>query len=401
MRVCGIICEYDPFHSGHLIHINKTRDLLGPDTAVVCCMSGNYTQRGEPAILPKHLRAEAALRCGADLLIELPSAYSLLSAEGFAFSAVYLLSSLGVVTDISFGAETDDDDLLYEIASLLSEHETAQKTLLCLKSGISYAAAREKALYGKIKEKSLIISQPNNILAIEYIKALLKIKSDIVPHAVKRIGAPHDSKSLSCETVSASAIRDAVRRKDIDSVASFMPEQSLEILRKAMEKGLALTDQTVFERTLYTYLLRSSKDDFLNIPDVSEGLENRLYSSLHNNTSADIAALSARSKRYPLSRIKRIMLRAFLDLDSEYSSGSPPYCRILGFNEKGRSLLSLMRDGTKIPVITKAAHIKRLSEKAIKLFEAEANATDLYNAALPDHTVFPNGYDWSSMPVII
>ena len=401
MRVCGIICEYDPFHLGHMIHINKTKDLLGDDTAVVCCMSGNYTQRGEPALLPKHMRAEAALKCGADLVIELPSAYSLLSAEGFAFAGVYLLSALGVVTDLSFGAESDDIDTLFEIASLLSEHETAEKTLLCLKSGISYAAAREKALYGKIKEKSEYISQPNNILAIEYLKALLKLKSNIEPHAVKRVGAPHDSVSLSHEVLSASAIRDAVRRNDVSFVKDYMPEQSFEILSKAAESGQALIDRAIFERMLYSYLIRFSKESFLRFPDVSEGLQNRLYNSLHENTSSEIAAISARSKRYPLSRVKRIMLRAFLDLDSGYSEETPPYCRILGFDEKGRYLLSVIRDKATIPVITKPAHIKKISEKAVGLFKAESNASDLYFASLPDHTVFPNGYDWSSGPVII
>jgi predicted nucleotidyltransferase len=364
-------------------------------------MSGNYTQRGEPSLLPKMLRAEAALRCGADLIIEIPSAYSLLSAEGFAFAGVYILNSLGIITDLSFGAETDCIESLNEIASLLTEHETARETLLCMKSGISYAAAREKALYEKIKEKSGFISQPNNILAVEYLKAIKKLKSNIAPHAIKRFGASHDSGTYSNENISASAIRDSVRRNDLLTIKQFMPESSFDILLSALEKGQALNDNSIFERIAYSHLIKVSKESIKKFPDVSEGLENRIYNAIRSSPSVELAALNARSKRYPLSRIKRIMLRVFLELYSDYSISPPPYCRVLGFNDKGQYLLSMMRDTSKIPVITKTAHIHKLSEQAIRLFEAEAIATDLYNSALPDHADFPNGYDWRIRPVRI
>ncbi len=401
MKVCGIVCEYDPFHKGHAFHIEKTREELGEDAYFICCMSGNYTQRGEPALLPKHLRARAALLCGADLVIEIPSAYALLSAEGFAFAGVYLLLSTGVVTDLSFGAETDDLRALQHAASLLSEHALAQKTLLNLKTGISYAAARERALYGEIKANASVISSPNNILAIEYLKALLRLESSVHPHVIKRAGAPHDSPDITEETASASALRRLVRSGKAELASEYMPYSSFGILNEALNDGCAMYDLSIFDPLVFTQLLRYSPKDLLAFPDVSEGLEYRIVNAVRACSGAEAAALAAKTKRYPLTRIKRIILRSFLGLSSDLSALPPPYCRVLGFNDKGKELLSLMRDSSEIPVITKPAHVNKLSDRTKALFNAESLATDLYFSALPSGSKTAPGSEWRNMPVYI
>ena len=402
MKICGTVCEYNPFHNGHFFHIQKTRELLGKDTAVVCCMSGNYVQRGEPALLPKHLRAEAAVLGGADLVIELPSAYSLLSAEGFARSSVQIFDQLGIITDLTFGAEDADTAVLCEIAQLLQEHSIVQQTLAELKTGISYAAAREKALYHEICEKSEIVGKPNNILGIEYIKALYSLSSDIKPHAISRIGAGHDSTEGDNNTLSASAIREYVRSGEkaaFKALCAYMPETSYSLLRSALEDGLCLSDTHIFDRQVFAYLTRLSPEDYRLMPDVSEGLEHRIYNSVRSSCSLNQACTAAKTKRYALSRIRRIMLRAYLNISKELSLSPPPYCRVLAFNGLGRELLSMMRDTSEIPVITKTAHISNLSERAKTLFNIESMSTDLYNAALPAFSCFTPGYEWRVQPV--
>ena len=158
MRICGVVAEYNPFHLGHRLHLMRTREILGEDCRIVCCMSGNFTQRGEPALLPKEIRAEAAVKCGADLVVELPLAASLSSAEGFAQGAVETLSGLGLVTDLSFGAEDSDLEVLREITDALMQQDMVRDTIKEMSTGISYAAARERALYKKLREKAVILS---------------------------------------------------------------------------------------------------------------------------------------------------------------------------------------------------------------------------------------------------
>ena len=402
MKICGIVCEYNPFHNGHYLHIQKTRELLGDDTAVICCMSGNYVQRGEPALLPKHLRAETAVLSGADLVIELPSAYALLSAEGFARSSVYMFNALDIVTDISFGAENSDTELLCDIASLLREHSVVQQTLTELKTGISYAAAREKALYSAIREKSSVISHPNNILAIEYIKALHDLSSSIEPHAIRRIGASHDSTEQSDGTWSASAIRNTITENpnaNLDIIREYVPEASFDILKSAAKNGLCMSDRSSFERQSFAYLLRLTAQDYTNFPDVSEGLEHRIFNAVKSASCCQDILTAAKTRRYPLSRIRRILLRAYLGITDEMSLAPPPYCRVLAFNQTGQQLLSKLRESSNIPVITKTAHISNLPDRAKTLFNIESLSTDLYNAALPAHSSFRAGYEWRVQPV--
>lgn len=394
MQICGIVSEYNPFHNGHLWHIAETRRRLGEDAAIVCCMSGNWVQRGEAAILPKHIRASAALECGADLIIELPAAHALRSAEGFAQSAVGILASLGALTHLSFGAETGDIALLTEIAEILLEHRTVQETLVHLKSGISYAAARERALYARIKEKSEVISSPNNILAVEYIKALNLLGSSIVPIAVARKGAGHDSHAARGGTASASHIRALLAQGMAAQAAGFMPASVRDEMCAAQGKGLLLTCRSRLEAMVLAQLTRQTPETLAGLPDVSEGLEHRIYAAIRKQTSLAEIISAAKTRRYPEARIRRVLACAFLAITAQEAAQGPKYARVLGASDRGRKVLAAARKAAALPIIIKPAHAKRLDSTALEAFENEALRADLYHLTLPGWSEIPRGSDW-------
>ena len=239
MRICGVVSEYNPLHSGHVFHWKEIRRRLGADCAVVCCMSGDFVQRGEGALLPKHLRARAAVEAGADLVVENPAPYALQSAEGFAGGGVRILSGLGVLTHLSFGAEDADEGWLRETASILLEHDTVAATLVQLKTGVSYAAARERALFARMQERAALVQKPNNILAVEYCKAVLRqgLALELVP--VARQGAAHDG-APAADHASASWLRQQLRQGSADAALPYLPASSAAALTRALEEGTAL-----------------------------------------------------------------------------------------------------------------------------------------------------------------
>lgn len=331
--VSGIICELNPLHSGHKYLFDTVKQ--SENDAVVCCMSGNFVQRGEFAVFDKFTRARSALENGADLVIELPAAYSTLSAEGFCKAGVELLEATGIVDRLAFGAENDNIDELKEIADKLLDKATQRKITEEMKSGISFAAARSKVL------DTDLLDYPNNILAVEYLKA-----TKLPCLAVKRIGKGHDTDD---EEFSSSAIRSKLSGNEISS----MKNCEIAVLSKL--------------RTM-------TAQDFLNITDVSEGLENRIVEAVRNATTLDELYDLIKSKRYAHSRIRRIILRAYLGIYD--TPKEPPYIRILGFNAKGRELLSEMKKNASKPIITK---LSDCDERTLPFFEQECKFTDLYN----------------------
>lgn len=393
MRICGVVSEYNPFHNGHAYQIEQAKAQLGEDCAVVCCMSSDFVQRGGAAILPKHLRAKAAVLGGADVVLELPAPYALRSAEGFAQSAVDLLLGTGVLTDLSFGAEDADPELLKETAALLLEHQTVQDTLLHLKAGISYAAARERALYTRVKEKAEILRKPNNILAVEYCKALIRRGAAVNILPIERKGAGHDEGAQG-GYASASCIRSLLREEQMDEALSYLPETTVGILKEAMESGDTLLDQTRLENAMLSALARLTADDLAALPDANEGLDNRLLEAIRKGRTVEEICAQAKTKRYALSRIRRMIFCAYLGITREESTTPPPYARVLAFSDKGREVLKRARKQAVIPLITKPAHAFDLGGDARKVFEREALACDLYNLALPCWQIVRWGDDW-------
>lgn len=375
MNICGIVCEYNPFHNGHLFHIRETKR-RGAD-GIVCVMSGNFVQRGDFAIMQKHARAEAAVRCGADVVIELPLPWAVSSAERFAYSAISILHSLGVVSSVSFGAENDDIPRLLSLAQMLAGGELDDLILSEYSSGIPYAKAREQALRKVDPELANLIKTPNNILAIEYLKALTRLKSNITPMAISRIGAEHDGSAVSDGIASASYIRELIRHGE--DIAPLIPPASFDIYMRETENGNAPVFIESADASMLSVLKRFTPEDFTKFSDVSEGLEFRLVDAISKSRSLNEAAERAKTKRYAHSRIRRIFLNAFLGVESYHSEATPPYARILAFNDTGRDIIKRAKKTSQIPIITRPSSIKFESQKAKDLLALERRADDIYS----------------------
>lgn len=400
MRICGIVCEYNPFHTGHRAQIAAIRTLLGPDTAIVCCMSGNFVQRGEAALAPKHIRAESALRCGADLVLELPLPWALSSAEGFARAAVHILTSASVVTHLAFGAEDADLQRLQTLADTALEKSVIDATLDQLDSGIPYARARERALYARLRQEAELLRRPNNILAIEYLKALRQSGSPLTPLAFAREGAGHDDAPAG-GFASATWLRERLRAADWDGVRPYLPDSSYALLRQALQKGELMLSTERLDCALMPHLLRLTVEQLADLPGASEGLEHRLFEAIRRGRDFQSVWQAAKTKRYPASRLRRMLLCAYLGVTAADQAQPVPYIRVLGLSQTGRALLRTMAESAALPVITRPAQVKALDERARQLFEREALADDLYRFALPCWQQEQAGDTWRRQPIVL
>lgn len=338
MKVAGIIAEYNPFHKGHEYHIKETKNLTGA-THMVAVMSGDFVMRGEPAMTDKKTRAAAAVAGGVDLVLELPLSHALSSAEFFAYGGVYILDAIGCVDMLSFGSEEGELSELTKIAELMEYPETKEKIKEEMKSGISVFKAITNILPGFEN----ITDKPNNILGINYLKALNKLKSRIEAVTLERKGS-YNSDIPEGGFASAKAIRNMLERKE--DVSEWIPLNPLEYLK----------DEFVSEKNfdkIMTYALRmADKENLKKYADVSEGLENLIKkAAMENDTVSDIA-MAIKSKRYAYTRIKRIMYNILLDIPKNAREENPSFVRVLAFNEKGREILSKMRKTSSLPVIT-------------------------------------------------
>lgn len=376
-KVAGIVAEYNPFHRGHAYHIAETRRLLGADCAVVCVMSGDFVQRGDVAVFDKFARAEMAVRGGADLVLELPLRWSLSPAEAFAHGAVSLLESTGVVTHLSFGSECGEVNRL--LAAIDAQHTPAflEAFNLALASGVSYPRAQELAARSAAPEIAELLTQPNDTLALMYLQALWAIDSEIIPIAIPRVGAGHDAAGES-DYPSASWLRELLRAGE--RVSEWVPH-----LPEAKPVFLADLEIAILSR-----LRMLPKEAFAALPDCSEGLENVLCKAVHSAASLEEILAAAKSKRYPMSRLRRMLLCAALGVRRDVQS---PYLRVLEANERGRALLHTMRETATLPVITKPAAAREFEE-----FRLTADAHDLYVLAQPDKTP---GQDWRHTPAML
>ena len=315
-KVLGIIAEYNPFHNGHLFHLNESKKLTG-SSYTVAIMSGNFAQRGNTSIIDKWSKAKSAIECGVDLVVELPVLYSTSSAENFAEGAIKILDSLKVVDYLSFGAETADINLLNNIATVLNEEPKEYKSLLSeeLKKGLSYPKARENALMiylNDIKKYSNVLSSPNNILGIEYIKALKKYNSIIQPIAMPRHESGHNDLNYHGNIASSTAIRNITKNNGFDILRKLMPEPSYTNLIKNIKVGHVVPDLYVFEKEIIFNLRKMSIYDISQLPDVSEGLEFAIKNAANSCNSLVELLNIIKSKRYTQTRIQRILLYSLL-----------------------------------------------------------------------------------------
>lgn len=374
MKVLGVIVEYNPFHNGHLYHLNMAKELISPDVTIAV-MSGNYIQRGEPAIINKWARTKMALLNGVDIVFELPFVYACNSAEIFAYGAVKILSSLGV-NHLVFGTEEGHLDNLYRIAELLAYEDSFFKNKLkdFLKQGNSYPKARQLTIQSLFNYN--IDYSPNNILAIEYLKWIIRLKSRIRPSTIKRISSSYNSENIELDTniASATAIRKNIDKLDIIKI--LMPEPSYEILMEEFhQKRGPVTMDDVFRYLIYNYIIHG-KNYMDGVVDLNEGLENRFEKFIFKSANVDQLIKNVKSKRYTYTRLNRIIIHSLIHnkLSSKILLEINPYVRLLGFNKKGQLYLNKIKKD--IDIITKID--KNLLNKYDNLINMEIKASTFY-----------------------
>ncbi len=400
MSVIGIVAEYNPFHYGHLHHIAETKKLMGEDCPVVCVMSGDFIQRGEPAMYSKFARAEAAVTSGVDLVLELPVPWVLSSAEGFARGAVGLLGATGVVSHLSFGSECGSVSALETIAETLIDPLMGNdiRAELAADEGVSFAVARQRAVAGRLGELSCQLEMPNNILAIEYIKAIYNLGLDIKPVTVQRFGAGHDE--LSGEGFKSAAEIRTIAANGGD-VSAFLPESVYDVCLRENKLGRGPVVMNSLENAVLSRLRMLPDAAYAALPDVGEGLHNRIARSAREECTLDAVVAAAKSKRYALSRIRRIIMCAALGINADMAVDTPPYARVLAATSRGCALLREMADKSRIPVITKPADIRDCGEECRKLFELDSLARDFYVLGYPARSERRGGSDWRTSPKIV
>ena len=395
-KVLGIIAEYNPFHNGHLYHINESKKAVNADY-VVAIISGNFVQRGDTSLVDKWSKAEMAIKNGADLVIELPLLYSISSAENFAEGGIKMLNSFNSVDYISFGSELCDVNTLNEFADVLFHEPKEFVSVLNheLSKGFSYPKARENALLmylNDIRKYANILSSPNNILAIEYLKALKKYKSSIVPVSINRNKVDYNSTEIVDGFASATAIRKIAMTNDVWSLRQAMPKSSFDIMYDCLRSGKTVSSLSKFEKEIIYNLRKMSVSEIANLPDVSEGLEYSIKNAANSCNTIDELISIVKSKRYTTTRLRRILVYCLLGItkkDIQDSRKVIPYARVLGFNDKGKELLSgISHANPKLDIVTSVKRYMETSNNRIlkNMLAKDIFATDIYTL----------GYDYDS-----
>ena len=387
MRWFGVVCEYNPFHRGHAWHLAETRRRLGGEWGCVCVMSGHFVQRGEGALLPKESRAAMALAGGADLVLELPLPAALSSGDRFALGAVRVLSKLGGVEVLSFGSECGDTAALTRAAGALDSPAGKQALRRALAAGLSYPAACQQAVEQTAPGLGQLLAGPNDLLGLSYVRAIGQAGPGLTPLAIPRRGAGHDAADPRGGYASASAIRQRIRAGGIAAAHPFLPPAAAALLDGAVQTGQAPADEGRLGLVLLTALRLLPPAAFQALPFDSEGLGNRLYRAARECGGWEQLLTLAKSRRYPMSRVKRTAILAALGL-SRADEGllTPPYLRVLALNRRGRALL---RQQAAIPgglpqVVKPLAAWRTLTDPAARrLLELDARAADLYALSLP------------------
>ena len=387
-KVLGIVAEYNPFHNGHLYHLNKSKELTGANYTIAI-ISGNFTERGDTSLVDKWKKTKMALESGVDLVIELPVLYAISSAENFAEGAIKILNSLGIVDYISFGCESDNLENLDRIATVFNNEPKAFKKMLndALSLGLSYPSARQNALSNFLNISLDELALPNNILAIEYLKALKKFNSNIEPILIKRFESGYNDTSFSNNIASATAIRKLIKNKDYDILHNLLPKKSYSILMDSINADDIVVDLSCFEKEIIYTFRKMTTHEISKLPDVSEGLENNIKNAVNSCCNIFELLEKIKSKRYTLTRLQRILLYALLGItknDIEISKRTTPYVRVLGFNENGKKLVSkIKKTNPNLQIITSVKKFvdMNIDEDLKNLFDKDILATNIYTLA--------------------
>lgn len=397
MRVGAIVAEYNPFHNGHAYQIAETRRLGATHIAAV--MGGHFLQRGDAASFDKWTRARAALDGGADLVLELPCPYALASAEFFARGAVELFDALGCVDLLSFGSESGDLPLLEAAARAADEAQQGQGLQTYLKQGFSYPRARQAAVADLCgAATAAVLAAPNNTLGVEYLRALHRLQSPIQPVTIPRRGAAHDAAQAQGGFASASLLRRRLAGPP-EGLRDFVPPAAHSLYCEQLAAGHAPGSLPRLEVAILSRLRCMTPAQLGACADLSEGLENRLYAAARRAGSLRELFEAVKTKRYPLARIRRSVLACFLNIPREDLRTPPPYLRVLGFNAKGKEILSRAKGTAKLPLGAGLARLREQGGTCARFAALEARATDLYMLSLPKPR--PCGLDYTHKPVII
>ena len=381
MKTVAIISEYNPFHSGHKYQIDKIREAFGSDTVIVAIMSGNFTQRGEFAFAPKFARAKAAVLSGVNLVLELPFPFSSSSAEFFAKSGVKIAESIGA-DYLSFGSESGDINELIATADVMSSlaYEEAFKELGKNKT-LGYPERCEMA-YKKASGGKLSFS-PNNILAIEYIKAIKHLCAEIKPHTIKRVGADYDSDSIeSSSNQSAMALRKSFSSGDF-SVIEYLPKETKDLFLALGQEGELPTDVSKISSAFISYLRLNPPPQNVEIHDAGDGLYNRLYNESFKANDISTLLLRTETKNYTRARIRRALLNVFFGVTSSEIKTLPMYTQILAMDTKGMQILKKTRKSREIRILTKPSDFKDFNEAELRQKNLSDKADSIFELTKP------------------
>ncbi len=400
MHYAGIIAEYNPFHSGHRHQIQETRKQLGEDSTVMVILSGNWVQQARCAIYDKWARSRLALEGGADLIIELPTPWATASAQPFAQGAVALLQATGLATHLSFGSEIGQLAPLEQAVHWLHHRDFPGVLQEKLKTGVSFATARQQTVEALSGVPCPALSSPNNTLGLEYLSALRSLGSPITPMTIPRAGGGHHSlldPNLPPPThTSATQLRQLIQAGKGESLVPYLSPQALELVGTQ-----AMADLSHCHPAILATLSKMTAQDWAQLPDsgVGEGLPHRLERASRRANSLEEFLELAKTKRYTHARLRRLVLWAYLGLTAKDIPPTPPYLRILGFNQRGQQALGKMRTCATLPILTKPAHVVKLAPDCQNLFRQEATYTDLYGLCFPQ--MVPRGEEWRQSPVMV
>ena len=389
-NVLAIVAEYNPLHNGHLYQIRRAKELTNSEY-VIAIMSGNFTQRGDTSILNKWEKAKMAINNEVDLVVELPTIYSVSSAEKFAEGAIKIIKELGIVTHISFGMECEKIDYLEEIAELLNKEPEEFSNLLKneIEKGISFPQARANAIVEFYNNDIYdeIIKGSNNILAIEYLKAIKKYNLNIVPVGIKRKGTNYNDYEINENFASSTAIRKMIKENNIEDIIKVIPKSSYKILEKNLKGGNIVQDINCFEKEIIYKIRTTKKEDLKAIFGMTEGIENSIKEAAYNTNNLEELIDTVKTKRYTRTKIQRLLVNILLDITKdmfEEFEKIVPYIRVLGMTTNGKGLLSRINSEAKL--ITSLKKFEDDNKDYIKYLEIDKNATNIYTLAYTNNS---------------